>query len=56
MVKNSTMRFSKKWPDSLIEMSGTTGAESTWSNGIVEKHNSIISSNMGKVLADVSLV
>ena len=54
MVKNSTMRFSKKWPDSLIEMSGTTGAESTWSNGIVEKHNYIIGSNMEKVLADVS--
>ena len=32
----------------------TTGAESPWSNGIVKKHNSVISNLMEKVLADVN--
>ena len=32
----------------------TTGAESPWSNGIIEKHNSMIGNMMEKVLADVN--
>ena len=31
----------------------TTGAESPWSNGIVEKHNGVIGNMMEKVLSDV---
>ena len=31
----------------------TIAAESTWSNGIVEKHNGVIGNMMGKVLPDV---
>ena len=30
----------------------TTGVESPWSNGIVEKHNGIIGNMMEKVLSD----
>ena len=32
----------------------TTRAESPWSNGIVEKHNSVIGNMIEKVLADVN--
>ena len=31
----------------------TTAAESTWSNGIVEKHNGVIGNMMGKVMPDI---
>ena len=31
----------------------TTGAESPWSNGVVEKHNGIIGNMMEKVMPDV---
>ena len=31
----------------------TTGAESPWSNGVVEKHNGIIGNVMEKVLSDI---
>ena len=31
----------------------TTGAESPWSNGVVEKHNGITGNMIEKVLSDV---
>ena len=47
------MTFSVKWVSINVNNNvKTTGVESPWSNGIVEKHNGIIGNMMEKVLSD----
>ena len=53
MVESLVMTFSVKWVSINVNNNvKTTGVESPWSNGIVEKHNGIIGNMMEKVLSD----